>query len=838
MKLKYILFFIMSLFLISNTYATLSVLVNNTEAYYDYENNLLDITPNGNDGTGTSISYTTGIIGQSVDFNGVSSRVDFDNTLITSLNGADSISYSFWIYPDTVSGIQFIHHVNNNQFNIRLDNNILKLETRSQVSDSTQTRTGTFSFSANNWYHIVVIMDVANDNLKAYVNGVLDINSGVSYGASTLNWGTGVIRLGQRTGDFYYNGLVDELAIFNISLDAQDVTDLYNSGTPTSSQQYPFSFGAITTNITDFYDSLNVSIQINSSQNTSLNYSLNGASNVSLGTAEQFNFSVTGVEGVNNITFYYEGGNLTENFTIDTTLPNITILNTSEIDSYIVDWTTRFNFSDDNIDTCEVLINGRDNTSNCDTNFTFYYNGNNTILINVTDLAGNYNTANYTQFVNPTFYIYFNDNTEDLQNFSVNGTLYEEYFTGQIYDYGLTNNTFLFQKGGYDEFIFDLNFTNTFDNLNQTLFTFPVFFTIQLIDISNGLDAPNNNYTLFVRDTDTDEIEVYNINDSNNIVFQNNYEIDKEIEIRVILNTTLSNTIELITARENVTIPIYLNFETTSSRIIEVLKPTLTVIPDSQVYLYKYIPGDGFVLETIKTTNVLGQVFFNIVENTAIYNICNTYEGATKCLSQVSFENVETDPYQIVHDSTSVPVQEVESMYINWNYLEEKNITQNTSKITFNLVDSQLLVESFCVNVTRYNGSLNNLGEYCIIGSSGQVVQTFNLFNDQYIIYDFYYTLDSEIIPLTSFTSYGEKALFEELKNNSILLLISLMLCFLLISVGLITNNVTLYNIIFLGGLIILFSIFVFFNLDIFGASLWTLLTLKTIVLYLVKRSN
>ena len=82
------------------------------------------------------------------------------------------------------------------------------------------------------WYHVVLTFD--GTNLVLYVNGdEKDTNSNSNY--STVNQ-NGVFSIGRRddTGSLYYNGKIDEVALWNTGLSANAVTALYNSGSSLS----------------------------------------------------------------------------------------------------------------------------------------------------------------------------------------------------------------------------------------------------------------------------------------------------------------------------------------------------------------------------------------------------------------------------------------------------------------------------------------------------------------------------------------------------------------------------------------------------------------------------
>jgi len=90
----------------------------------------------------------------------------------------------------------------------------------------------------NSWKHIVCTYDGSgtNSGMKIYVNGSSQSTSAYP-GSSTLT--TSIIssadlRIGEGFGTGYYwtNGWIDEFSIWNFALSSDQVTTIYNSGTP------------------------------------------------------------------------------------------------------------------------------------------------------------------------------------------------------------------------------------------------------------------------------------------------------------------------------------------------------------------------------------------------------------------------------------------------------------------------------------------------------------------------------------------------------------------------------------------------------------------------------
>ena len=84
------------------------------------------------------------------------------------------------------------------------------------------------TFNDGNWHHAVFTREVSSGNLKLYINGSLVVTTtGVT---AVLNNETKDTFIGaDTTPGYYFNGDIDEVAIWNKALALEDVQTIYNA---------------------------------------------------------------------------------------------------------------------------------------------------------------------------------------------------------------------------------------------------------------------------------------------------------------------------------------------------------------------------------------------------------------------------------------------------------------------------------------------------------------------------------------------------------------------------------------------------------------------------------
>jgi hypothetical protein len=183
----------------------------------------------GNNLTGTIVGATwttAGRYGNALSFNGTSSYVDLGNPAALQLTG--SMTLEAWVKaaanpPDDG---QIIAKSNGSgwQFKTSPDTgpHTFGVLVSGAAGSSTQ-RYSTSVRSLNTWYHVAAVYDANALTLDTYVNGVLD--DGTLSGtipASQFNQNVNV-NIGRRTGGYYFNGIIDEVRIYNRALSQAEI---------------------------------------------------------------------------------------------------------------------------------------------------------------------------------------------------------------------------------------------------------------------------------------------------------------------------------------------------------------------------------------------------------------------------------------------------------------------------------------------------------------------------------------------------------------------------------------------------------------------------------------
>jgi hypothetical protein len=204
-----------------------------------------DSSGNGHDGVVNGASWVDGAINKALQFDGVNDYVEISYS--SDLN-PKSLTISHWVYfnsfpasygsnpnSETIAqgtndqvngfyGLGQIHYPPVIQFALR-ENNQYYL-----VSSTTQIAVG-------QWYHVVGTYD--GSAMKLYINGTLENQKTIDVQRTTNNANLQIGAQRQSGFEYWFDGIIDEVKIYNYARTAEqiqsDYTSLVSSTTPSPS---------------------------------------------------------------------------------------------------------------------------------------------------------------------------------------------------------------------------------------------------------------------------------------------------------------------------------------------------------------------------------------------------------------------------------------------------------------------------------------------------------------------------------------------------------------------------------------------------------------------------
>jgi len=406
--------------------------------YWKLDQNATDKSGQGNDGTlvnGSTINLTGGKIGGGAVYDGDGGYVDLPRGAFDSLTEG---TVSAWIKRD-ISGVGVIHPIIGAQdgstnigylYWIRIVDDKVRIRVRTGSSGTNAiSANGSTVLDANKWHHIVYTVESGVGN-KYFVNGkqeTMIYETGDStnteffnaVGGASLYYPVGS-RMYKGVTAFELDGTVDEVAIWNRALTANEILDLYKLGEITYSWKVNIDDGTSNANsatrtftidrtdptitldapVNQQYATTTIDLKVSSNEDIhTWWYSLNNASNQTFTP----NTTVSAAGGANTILVYANdsAGNLNSsqvNFTVDSDAPgSLTYVVPTIADNTRVSrgwYAVNLTFTDNNPDTCDLEVGGTNYSmdrvgSSCFINKTSQADGTYNYKVYVTDLGGN-----------------------------------------------------------------------------------------------------------------------------------------------------------------------------------------------------------------------------------------------------------------------------------------------------------------------------------------------------------------------------------------------------------------------------------------------------------------
>jgi len=192
----------------------------------------------GNLSSASSNSVTL-LIDYALDFDGTNDNVSA-NGVATELASSTNLplSVSAWVYPDngTKEQLVFGFYKNTNSFkngpSVWFGGSNYKF---AYYNDSFTTVHSSSTYAINNWHHVVLTIGSDQDGVL-YVNGSSALTFSGALNSGGLDMFSIAVDYDDEEGDMaggpskYFDGKIDEVAVWNDELTSAEVTAIYNSG--------------------------------------------------------------------------------------------------------------------------------------------------------------------------------------------------------------------------------------------------------------------------------------------------------------------------------------------------------------------------------------------------------------------------------------------------------------------------------------------------------------------------------------------------------------------------------------------------------------------------------
>lgn len=204
---------------------------NGLLAYWPFSGNANDQTANANHFTNngaTLVADRNGNANSAYSFNGTSSYLE-KTTPTFQFTPSSTFSVSFWVYrPTTTAGVMMMSGVTTANYFIWLFQGGASNNTFGTNMQQSSWIWANSPYTLNQWEHYVCMY--INGVMRVYRNGVLEVSATYTYSGAT----SGVLPffIGKGVSGNYFNGIIDDVALWNRSLTNCEIQKMYTSQLP------------------------------------------------------------------------------------------------------------------------------------------------------------------------------------------------------------------------------------------------------------------------------------------------------------------------------------------------------------------------------------------------------------------------------------------------------------------------------------------------------------------------------------------------------------------------------------------------------------------------------
>lgn len=186
----------------------------------------------------------TGQVSGAQDFTSGNLRINVAHHADFNLGGSDPFSVELWVKTTQASGTRvFIGKFlfGNDTWWVGLENSAGNVTFYMRDSTGSSTRaTSTVSVNDGDWHHIVAVKDPQVNQMRLYIDNVIAASASRTFTGTITN--SNPITIGYFDGSYFYDGLLDEIAIYDQALTVGQIDDHYAKSL--AGQRYNYEDGA------------------------------------------------------------------------------------------------------------------------------------------------------------------------------------------------------------------------------------------------------------------------------------------------------------------------------------------------------------------------------------------------------------------------------------------------------------------------------------------------------------------------------------------------------------------------------------------------------------------
>jgi len=199
--------------------------------YWTFDDGTAKDTVGTNDGTIYGATWTTGIVNGALSFDGVDDCVNVPHHPSLNFYSEDSFTIEALVKTSTLGSIQSIVTKQDavESYSLRIDANgkaqfFLKDSNAIPLSVN-----GVSNIANNSWHHVVGVRDHTENKIKIYVDGTIEISVIDTLTGGFDSYGDLGIGYSGYGNWWYFNGLIDEVAIYHRALTASEIQQHYQN---------------------------------------------------------------------------------------------------------------------------------------------------------------------------------------------------------------------------------------------------------------------------------------------------------------------------------------------------------------------------------------------------------------------------------------------------------------------------------------------------------------------------------------------------------------------------------------------------------------------------------